>query len=154
MVAYVHIEYSTHQFSEETKGGWIHPPPPGPCGTEKSVVLRGLNNIWRYDFEVGGCTFLQKYKFAMSKDSTFWVRNFFFPLRLRDKIVSNCSKNFIYNLELFLLAIQKYLEVILILIRTLKGIQVLVKSSPTGFFFADLRIIRKWNDQRLYSVRI
>ena len=35
MVAYVHIEYSTHQFSEESKGG-------GPCGTEKSVVLRGL----------------------------------------------------------------------------------------------------------------
>ena len=38
MVAYVHIEYSTYQFSEESKGG-------GPCGTEKSVVLRGLNCI-------------------------------------------------------------------------------------------------------------
>ena len=33
IVAYVHIEYSTHQFSEESKG---------PCGTEKSVVLRGF----------------------------------------------------------------------------------------------------------------
>ena len=31
MVAYVHIEYSTYQFSEESKGG-----------TEKSVALRGL----------------------------------------------------------------------------------------------------------------
>ena len=41
MVAYVHIEYSTCQFSEESKGGggWI------PCGTEKSVVLRGLKGI-------------------------------------------------------------------------------------------------------------
>ena len=46
MVAYVHIEYSTHQFSEETKGGW-NPPPPGPCGTEKSVVLRGLRPLIR-----------------------------------------------------------------------------------------------------------
>ena len=29
MVAYVHIEYSTYQFSEESKGegGGIHPPP-------------------------------------------------------------------------------------------------------------------------------
>ena len=46
MVAYVHIEYSTYQFSEESKGegGW-NPPPPGPCGTEKSVVLRGLKYI-------------------------------------------------------------------------------------------------------------
>ena len=34
MVAYVHIEYSTYQFSEESKGGGIHLPPPGPCGTE------------------------------------------------------------------------------------------------------------------------
>ena len=42
MVAYVHIEYSTHQFSEESKGGWNPPPLPGPCGTEKRVVLRGL----------------------------------------------------------------------------------------------------------------
>ena len=45
MVAYVHIEYSTYQISEESKGGGggNPPPPPGPCGTEKSVVLRGLN---------------------------------------------------------------------------------------------------------------
>ena len=43
MVAYVHIEYSTQQFSEESKGGGWNPPPPGPCGTEKNVVLsRGL----------------------------------------------------------------------------------------------------------------
>ena len=44
MVAYyVHIEYSTHQFSEESKGGGMESTlPPGPCGTEKSVVLRGL----------------------------------------------------------------------------------------------------------------
>ena len=43
MVAYVHIEYSTYQFSEESQGGW-NPPPPGP---KKNVVLRGLiiNNI-------------------------------------------------------------------------------------------------------------
>ena len=27
MVAYVHIEYSTYQFSEELKRGGIHPPP-------------------------------------------------------------------------------------------------------------------------------
>ena len=46
MVAYVHIEYSTHQFSEESKGGVESTPPPhGPCGTEKSVVLRGLRGI-------------------------------------------------------------------------------------------------------------
>ena len=43
MVAYVHIEYSTYQFSEESKGGGGIHPPPGPCGTEKSVVLRGLD---------------------------------------------------------------------------------------------------------------
>ena len=43
MVWYVHIEYSNYQFSEESKGGWNPTPPPGPCGTEKSVVLRGLN---------------------------------------------------------------------------------------------------------------
>ena len=43
MVAYVHIEYPAYQFSEESKGGWNPPTPPGPCGTEKSVVLRGLN---------------------------------------------------------------------------------------------------------------
>ena len=46
MVAYVHIEYSTHQFSEESKGG-VESTPPGPCGTEKSVVLRGLRNLFR-----------------------------------------------------------------------------------------------------------
>ena len=40
MVAYVHIEYSTYQFSQESKGGGGIPPP--PSGTEKSVVLRGL----------------------------------------------------------------------------------------------------------------
>ena len=38
MEAYVHIEYSTYQFSEESKGGGT-----GPCGTEKSVELRGLS---------------------------------------------------------------------------------------------------------------
>ena len=27
MVAYVHIQYSTYQFSEESKGGGIHSPP-------------------------------------------------------------------------------------------------------------------------------
>ena len=27
MVAYVNKEYSTYQFSEESKGGGIHPPP-------------------------------------------------------------------------------------------------------------------------------
>ena len=42
MVAYVHIEYSAYQFSEESKRGW-KPHPSGPFGTEKSVVLRGLN---------------------------------------------------------------------------------------------------------------
>ena len=45
MVAYVHIEYSTHQFSEKSKGGGVEsipPRPPVPWGTEKSVVLRGL----------------------------------------------------------------------------------------------------------------
>ena len=41
MVAYVHIEYSTHQFSEESKGVESTST---PCGTEKSVVLRGLIN--------------------------------------------------------------------------------------------------------------
>ena len=35
MVAFVHIEYSTYQFSEESKG---------PYGTKKSVVLRGLKD--------------------------------------------------------------------------------------------------------------
>ena len=42
MVAYVHIEYSTYQFLEESNGGGWNTPPPGPYGTEKSVVLRGL----------------------------------------------------------------------------------------------------------------
>ena len=44
MVAHVHIVYSTYQFSEKSKGVWTveSPPPCGPCGTEKSVVLRGL----------------------------------------------------------------------------------------------------------------
>ena len=44
MVAYVHIEYSSYQFSEESKGGGWNPPPSGPCGTEKSVVLRGVTD--------------------------------------------------------------------------------------------------------------
>ena len=44
MVAYLHTEYSTYQFSEESKWGEIQPPP-GPCGTEKSVVLRGLKAL-------------------------------------------------------------------------------------------------------------
>ena len=36
IVAYVHMEYSTYQFPEESKGGGIPPPPPPvPCGTEK-----------------------------------------------------------------------------------------------------------------------
>ena len=35
----MHIEYSTYQFSEESKGRG------GPCGTEKSVVLRGLSML-------------------------------------------------------------------------------------------------------------
>ena len=42
MVAYVHIEFSTCQFSEESKGWVESTPPPGPCGTEKSVALGGL----------------------------------------------------------------------------------------------------------------
>ena len=52
----VHIEYSTYQFSEESKGGYgIPPPPPGPYGTEKSVVLRGLNMTHDYKwYEVHG----------------------------------------------------------------------------------------------------
>ena len=35
MVAYVHIEYSSYQFSEESKGGGVESilPPPGPCYT-------------------------------------------------------------------------------------------------------------------------
>ena len=41
MLAYVHIENSTYQFREESKEGSTIPPPPGPYGTEKSVVLRG-----------------------------------------------------------------------------------------------------------------
>ena len=43
MVAHVYVEYSTYQFSGESKEGWnpIPPPPPGPYVTEKSVVLRG-----------------------------------------------------------------------------------------------------------------
>ena len=55
MVAYVHIEYSAYQFSEESKGVgngngnqlelnacMLAHTPGKPCGTEKSVVLRGL----------------------------------------------------------------------------------------------------------------
>ena len=38
-VAYVHIEYSTYQISEETKGGGGNH---RPYGNEKSVVLWGL----------------------------------------------------------------------------------------------------------------
>ena len=53
MVAYVHIEYSTYQFSKESKGGW-NTPPPGPCGTEKSVVLSGL--IWKASPQSVQCT--------------------------------------------------------------------------------------------------
>ena len=43
MVAYVHIEYSTCQFSEESKGGGgIHPPPPVLTVPKKHAVLREL----------------------------------------------------------------------------------------------------------------
>ena len=41
MVAYVHIEYSTYQ--KNRRGGGTTPPL-GPCGIEKSVVLRGLKD--------------------------------------------------------------------------------------------------------------
>ena len=54
MVAFLHIEYSTYQFSEESKGV-ESPPPPGPWGTEKSVIQRGLN--WEFNehlsFDIG-----------------------------------------------------------------------------------------------------
>ena len=56
MVVYVHIQYSTYQFSGESKGGGRRIPtsPPGPYGTEKSVVLRGL--IKWHDFLSGDLT--------------------------------------------------------------------------------------------------
>ena len=45
MIEYVHIKYSTFQFSEESNGGGIHPLPTlGPYGTEKSVVLKGVTD--------------------------------------------------------------------------------------------------------------
>ena len=44
MVAYVHIEYSTYQFSEESKGEVEFTPPPRPLRYRKSEVLRGLSN--------------------------------------------------------------------------------------------------------------
>ena len=37
MVAYVHIEYSTHQFSEESKGGWTPPPSPPVLAVPKKA---------------------------------------------------------------------------------------------------------------------
>ena len=45
--AYVHIEYSTYQLPifREIEGGLESTPPPGPCGTEKSVLLRGLSDF-------------------------------------------------------------------------------------------------------------
>ena len=42
MVAYGHIEYSTYQVSEESKGVEFNPP---PGRTEKSVVLGGLRHL-------------------------------------------------------------------------------------------------------------
>ena len=39
MVAYVHIEYFSYQFSEESKGGGIHPPP----------VLTVPKNAWSWE---------------------------------------------------------------------------------------------------------
>ena len=43
----MHIEYSAYQFLEESKGGrgGIHPPPPGPCVSEKK---RGPERVKRY----------------------------------------------------------------------------------------------------------
>ena len=55
MVAYVHIEYSTHQFSEESKGGWNPPPPrslryrkkrgPERVNTARKVIFRWILNL-------------------------------------------------------------------------------------------------------------
>ena len=52
MVAYVHIEYSIYQFSEETKGGWNQPPPPSrslrywkKCGPER-VKYRDNSKVY------------------------------------------------------------------------------------------------------------
>ena len=42
MVAYVLIKYPTYQFLKIRKEVEYNPPPPGPYGTEKSVVLSGL----------------------------------------------------------------------------------------------------------------
>ena len=56
MLAYVHIEYSTYQFSEESKGDGIRAPPPLPYGTEKSVVLGGLILTHVFKFWGGGRT--------------------------------------------------------------------------------------------------
>ena len=63
MVIYVNIQYSTYQFSGESKGGGRRIPtsPPGPYGTEKSVVLRGL--IKWHDFLSGDLTWSNKTTF-------------------------------------------------------------------------------------------
>ena len=72
MVAYVHIEYSTYQFLDESKGGGLNPPPFGPCGTEKSVVLRGLKkaNLTKPIFSLHICNML--YSFFLYTETAVW----------------------------------------------------------------------------------
>ena len=42
LVVYVHIQNYTNFQENRGGGGDWNPPPPGPYGTEKSMVLRGL----------------------------------------------------------------------------------------------------------------
>ena len=44
MVAYVHIKYSTYQFSEESQGGGMESTPPRPCSTEKKRGAEKVNS--------------------------------------------------------------------------------------------------------------
>ena len=57
MVAYLHIEFCTYQFLEESKGGGVE-----STGSEKSVVLRGLNDINRSSNNI-----------ALHVHNNFWV---------------------------------------------------------------------------------
>ena len=76
MVAYVHIEYSTYQFSEESKGGGIHPPP-GPCGTKNSVKNQRNENYAKNKTYTGGKQTYHIYFDFLQDCLTMTIRNIY-----------------------------------------------------------------------------
>ena len=60
MVAYVHIEYSTHQFSEESKEGWNPPPPRSLRYRKKRGPGRVKEHMARYVIIMTQIQYLRK----------------------------------------------------------------------------------------------